>query len=505
VLKTITAIALSAIAFYFGNGLHPHWWMMWIAAVPVLVFSYHSSARASLLVAFMAYLIGYLNLWTYFKVLEVPLVVRLIAFLGTSLIFAAGVLLSRTFFLRERRILAIFALPVVWESFEFASSWGRNGTALNIAYSQMDCLPLLQLACITGIWGIGFLLFFFSSAIAQIIYLRRLSRDTLIPLTVTIAILTFGFWRLQSAVDGSEIRIGLAASDQRPLLGPENKATAITDSYVKAIGDLAREGASVVVLPEKILTTDDYPTGEFYRRIRVAALSNSVVVVAGVNQTGAPLKHNLAFVVSPSFEADYEKHHMVVGWEDGYEIGRNTLMLPAFNNAPGIAICKDMDFPRLSRTYGQLGAQLMLVPAWDFEIDDWLHGRMAVMRSVESGFAMARSAKQGFMTINDNRGRVLAQARSDATGSALLLGSVKLSSERTLYTRFGDWFAWLNLATLVALLACLSLSTRRLITDGSRPITDDQNERARPYGRALALSKPINSQINRLTPLSLRI
>ena len=153
---------------------------------------------------------------------------------------------------------------------------------------------------------------------------------------------------------------------------------------------------------------------------------------------------------------------MVVGWEDEYEIGRSTLMLPAPNQSFGVTICKDMDFPRLSRTYGQLGAELMLVPAWDFEIDDWLHSRMAIMRSVESGFAMARSAKQGFMTINDNRGRVLAQARSDDSGSAHVLGSVNLSPTKTIYVRLGDWFAWLNLVALVALLFSLAIHPVRI-------------------------------------------
>ena len=128
----------------------------------------------------------------------------------------------------------------------------------------------------------------------------------------------------------------------------------------------------------------------------------------------------------------------------------STVMLPAPHSSWGIEICKDMDFPPLSRAYGKLGADLMLVPAWDFEIDDWLHGRMAVMRGVESGFAIARSAKQGFMTISDNRGRILFERRSDPSGTAHVIGTPKLYSGQTLYARFGDWFAWLNLAAFIA-------------------------------------------------------
>jgi apolipoprotein N-acyltransferase len=78
---------------------------------------------------------------------------------------------------------------------------------------------------------------------------------------------------------------------------------------------------------------------------------------------------------------------------------------------------------------------------------------MAVLRGVESGFAIARSAKQGLMTISDNRGRILSQEHSSSSGPATVIGTITLSPERTLYSRWGDWFAWLNLAGLVALIA----------------------------------------------------
>ena len=54
---------------------------------------------------------------------------------------------------------------------------------------------------------------------------------------------------------------------------------------------------------------------------------------------------------------------------------------------------------------------LLLVPAWDFDVDGWLHGRMAILRGVESGFSIVRAPKQGILTVTDDRGRVLAGGR----------------------------------------------------------------------------------------------
>ena len=96
----------------------------------------------------------------------------------------------------------------------------------------------------------------------------------------------------------------------------------------------------------------------------------------------------------------------------------------------------------------------MLVPAWDFTVDDWLHSRMAVLRGVEGGFAIARSAKQGQMTISDNRGRILAEEHSSDSGASII-GSLSPGSEETIYARLGDWFAWVNLAILISLIATL--------------------------------------------------
>ena len=82
-------------------------------------------------------------------------------------------------------------------------------------------------------------------------------------------------------------------------------------------------------------------------------------------------------------------------------------------------ICKDMDFTLLSRRYGEAGAGLMLVPAWDFNLDRSWHGHIAIMRGVEDGFSIVRAAKNGYLTVSDNRGRILAQTRSDSLPSPL--------------------------------------------------------------------------------------
>lgn len=147
--------------------------------------------------------------------------------------------------------------------------------------------------------------------------------------------------------------------------------------------------------------------------------------------------------------ATYNKHHLLIGLEDFVPGNRYTML----EGTPrtGLAICKDMDFHDIGWAYAARDAQLLLVPASDFIVDGWLHSRMAIMRGVEDGFVIARAARNGRLTLSDDRGRVVAEASSERH-DAELIGNLPLRQTHTLYARWGDWFARLDLAGLLLLL-----------------------------------------------------
>lgn len=101
----------------------------------------------------------------------------------------------------------------------------------------------------------------------------------------------------------------------------------------------------------------------------------------------------------------------------------------------------------------------MIVPADDFGSDGWIHARMAIMRGVENGFAVLRSAFDGLETISDAQGRILARAPTERGGMAAVSADVPLGPGPTLYTRIGDVFPWLCAA--LSLLLCARLAVGR--------------------------------------------
>jgi apolipoprotein N-acyltransferase len=271
------------------------------------------------------------------------------------------------------------------------------------------------------------------------------------------ATLGFGGWRLQAPAT-ARVRVGLVSLEKpiRPALHDAD-GQALQARYVAAIDRLAAGGAQVVVIPETVFATADATVPAFAD----AARRHGLILDAGIDATGDPrAERNMAMAFAPgaAMPLTYSKHHLIPGFEKQYTPGEDYRLLPGTPRI-GLAICKDMDFHDIGRAYAMRDAQLLLVPAWDFSIDGWLHSRMAIMRGVEGGFAIARAARSGRLTLSDDRGRVVAEASSEQH-DAELVGNLPLRETHTLYARWGDWFVWLDLAVLAAMLVLAVLPLR---------------------------------------------
>ena len=74
-----------------------------------------------------------------------------------ALIFAAAVLVARFAVRRLPGWASAFAFPAAWTSYKFLSSLvSPHSTSLSLVYSQTDVLPLIQIASVTGLWGVTF-------------------------------------------------------------------------------------------------------------------------------------------------------------------------------------------------------------------------------------------------------------------------------------------------------------------------------------------------------------
>lgn len=451
------ATALSALCWWFGSGIHPRWWLTWLAPLPVLWLAPRVRAHSAALSALVAYTAGSLSVWTYLHTyIGLPWLFDVYAISVSGFMLMLCVLLYRRLLLRGHTLAAALAVPTMWVALEYVTNLlSPHGTLTNLSYTQMDALAVIQIAAITGIWGIGFLLLLVPTAIALQATPRASKRSRITVALLTAILLTgtvaYGGWRLQAPATGT-MRIGLV-SLQKPTQAAlsEPKGQALEARYMEAFGRLANDGAHIVLAPEGTFAAADTSIPAFSQ----ISKQRDLVVGSGVVFSGDPRgRRNMLMVFQPgaTSPATYIKHHLLPGM-DPFIPGDNYTMLQG-DPRIGLAICKDMDFHDIGDAYAARRAQLLLVPASDFTVDGWFHSRIAIIRGVESGFAIARAAHAGRLTLSDDRGRVVAEASSEA-GDAELVGDLPLRETHTFYAQWGDWFAWLD---LIALAACLVLA-----------------------------------------------
>ncbi|SHN24093.1 nitrilase-related carbon-nitrogen hydrolase [Chitinophaga sp. CF418] len=468
------SVLFSAICWYFAFSLSGNFgYLLWVAPIPVLYCSLFLKKKWAFLIAFASYLLGRLSWLPYLlSVLPVPLAILFTVLL--PLIFALIVIAARKIILRFSHWSVVFAFPVLFTSFEYISFlFSKDGTAGSIAYTQCNYLPVIQIASIAGIEAITFLVTFVPSAIVLIYfnYIRQRSVKPLLFITIGIVCITmvFGAWRLRDHVTGKEsaVRIGMATIDEKAhhstYTTNTEKQLHLADLYLHEVSVLARQGAQVILMPEKIFRCNEAERSGFLQRFKDTALAYHVYIIACVDQKKNDYYENRAWVISDEgrLVADYQKVHLFEGEVlDSVRPGKQMGLFNRGGSEEGVAICKDMDFQQYILGYGKSERRILYVPAWDFVRDGWLHSRMAIIRSVEGGYSMARNARQGRLTINDYRGKVLFEANSDEGAPVRLLATVAPQHYKTVYSVLGDWFGMLNVVAAVAWMIALMMNRK---------------------------------------------
>jgi apolipoprotein N-acyltransferase len=463
-LLILAAGALTAGAYFASTGLHTVWWLPWLAPLPVLLLAPELRAWQAFAVALAARAVGVLNIWIYMRQIgDFPLWRAGAMVLGPAIYFALAVVLYRGLFRKGRLWLAALAFPVTMVAGEYLFSLFL-GTFLNTGYTQLQNLPLLQLAALTGLWGISFSVNLFPAALAALV---RVPAKLRMRMAVAVAafyvcVFCYGLLRLHGTPQSpTSVLVGFVETHGGRNMMPHDPQTtmALMQQYAAQVQPLAARGAQFVILPEMTAVVPDSVSPKIDALFQQTARDAQVQVLLGVLHVTDHGAFNEARLYSAAgaIETVYRKHHLVPTWEKHSTPGNAMAVLPQPEGKIGIQICYDMDFPEWSRRYAQQQVDLMLVPAWDqgMNIDAAWHGHLSLMRGVEGGFTLVRDAKDGLLTASDDRGRILAEEPSRTDGAVVtLLAAVPVRHDATLYEKWGDWFAWADLAAL-ALFLCL--------------------------------------------------
>lgn len=460
----------------------------WLFPVCLLIFSRSQNPLNGSFGTVSALFFGILA--THRKVIPIPGIVY-VALVGgisvaTGLPFLADRLLSSSL----PAPVGSLVFPMAWTIMEFSMSrlnpfgaWGQ------LSYTQFGILPLMQLAAVTGRLGVSFVITWFGSVAAQLVS-DGLDSQTAIRATLAfiIALTTVLFWggtRIAWAKPGrGTIRVAGIGSPSPPDLsahafrllekvGDEERERAqeVNQAVVEDMFELVRReadaGARIVVWHELSVVLEESEEEAFLLRAAELASSRSTSILLGYGVIReAPGKRllNKSTCISAEGEVSfsYSKRWPVPGWEANLTIvGNGEMPSTKVGNAVlTSAICADLDHPEYVRQAGRLGADLLLVPASDWEGVKDRHSEQAVFTAIENGVALIRPVRAGVSIACDPYGRILTRMDHFHSSEKVFVTQMPLMATRTVYSQVGDLVVWFSAAGLIgAIIQALGISS----------------------------------------------
>jgi apolipoprotein N-acyltransferase len=395
---------------------------------------------------------------------------------------------------------AIWAIScaALWVSLEMLLARLFTGFPWNLlGASQYQILPLLQVASITGVYGVSFLAVWFSVSLAnacgRLIANPTAGRvwlgDLLLPFVALMAVIAFGSTKLAE-------RHPPARTLKAVLIQPSIPQTLIWDTNQNSIrfeqlvelserALTATTNAQLLVWPEAAVPNMLRYDFDTYSAVTNLALRHHVWVVLGSDDAelrdSGPDKrefdfYNSSFLVSPAgkITVGYRKRRLVifgeyiplerwlpfmkyltpVGGSFAAGVRARPFPMPDLRVTTSVLICFEDTFPHVARADIQPDTDFLLNltnNGWFGEsAAQWQHAANAVFRAVENRIPLVRCANNGLTCWVDAYGGMHdvyfpgstdVYAAGYKTADVPLLPTGELRSP-TFYTRRGDWFGW---------------------------------------------------------------
>lgn len=463
------------------------WPIAWVGLVPLLIYVRKCRTSTAALRGLM-FGLGYFGALLYWIIIfgKAPWVLLAVM---QALFIALFAVVARFVYSTRRSWLQFIAIPAAWTAVEWLRSLGTFGfTWGDLAYSQANNLPVIQIVSITGPWGVSFLIAAVSTAFAAD---KKCRVGQLAAAAVVVAIVSvFGFISLRERPSDREklpVAVVQGSLDQDVQQTREMMLNTAR-TYTRLTTDAASLGPSVIVWPETVVPGNISTSPDIREWVSsIAANSQTHLLTGALDERYATAKspasaRNGAYMFGPDGRllGTYYKVHLVPFGEfvPGRELmpfvadygvrpvdvspGKEHNLLQTEYGKTGVMICFESTFASIGRLETKKGARLLFV----ITNDGWFgktwaapqHQDFAVFRAIENGRYVVRSAATGISSIVDPYGRV--QDRLGMWRQGVLYGEVEMRSGLTPYARFGDWFVYLCLGIIGLVVGVFSYEFR---------------------------------------------
>jgi apolipoprotein N-acyltransferase len=467
------------LALPFNNG--KFWIFSWFGFVPAFFALNNKSLKQAF---FLFFITGIIFWWgVIYWLVHVTLAGTIALVLYLSLYFAIFGLIIRPC-TRSSTPYALIFIPSVWVLLEFIRAHLMTGFPWALlGYSQYLNLAVIQIADITGTWGISFLLILVNVAIVEVIWSATKSlwpRLLIVGILLSLSLfltLYYGYFNLSGGVvsgTSRPVRISVIQGNiPQELKWASGAKNYILDQYSYLTKEAVKAGAELVIWPEAaspaLLGQDDAVFAGIYalgKEIKTPLLLGAVVKRGDDYFNSAlllddqgeilkrydklhlvpfgeyiPLKKVLPFLetIVPIGDINPGKRYTIfeipmARLRSPLVLSDHPMALRGFPAKPrdeaqapnrfAVLICFEDLFPELSREFLRQGADFLV----NITNDAWYkrtaapyqHLQASVFRAVENRVFLVRSANTGVSAFINPQGLIISTVR-DSSGREIFI------------------------------------------------------------------------------------
>ncbi|MFH0763690.1 MAG: apolipoprotein N-acyltransferase [Candidatus Omnitrophota bacterium] len=415
-------------------------------------------------------------------------------FFGVAAVFSLRK--PKTENLKPNDYYALIFIPSAWVTLELIRSRFLTGFGWNLlAHSQAYTLPVIQIADITGAYGVSFLIVMVNTGIFLTIKNFRKKIYPLAYLAAAVFIVyisaAYGTYRLKNVFTGERLKVAVIQGNiPQAKKWDANFREGILLKYEKLTKEAAREKIDLVIWPETSVPGFLEAERDLFERIRNLAREIKTPLLVGAPREGIrPVEayYNSAYLFGDDGRLvdRYDKIHLVpfgeyVPAKDIFSFVENFAPSPIGDFTAGgnytvfrflierntgnyklkwklvkkvkfsALICFEDIFPDLAREFVKRGAGFLV----NITNDAWFgrssaayqHAQSSVFRAVENRVNVVRAANTGLSCFIDQKGAIAAAAGSpgkEIFTDGYRVHELILTKTRTFYTVYGDIFACL--------------------------------------------------------------
>jgi apolipoprotein N-acyltransferase len=493
-VKELCLCIISAILLILSFPNFNLWLCAWFGFVPLFFALKNKSKGQAFLFSYLTGVIFWLGI--IYWLVHVTLVGLVVLVLYLALYFGLFGLIVSTYLLPTTYYLLF--IPSIWVLLEYIHSHLFTGFPWALlGYSQYLNIPVIQIADISGVWGISFLVMlvnvFIYSLVSKKGRFKLASKFFLLPFFILVSSLVYGYYKLNLTPTYYLLPTKIKISVVQPNIPQELKWNPQSNNYImNKYLDISlravKDNPDLIIWPEAALPVVLEEVPSYYERVKDFVREIKTPLLFGAVTKRDNLYYNSALLVSQEARllSRYDKLHLVPFGEyiplrkvfgfletivpiGDFTPGKEYTILElasepvsqlaSYNRQTGkpanrqtkfsVLICFEDLFPELSRNFVKKGANFLVNitnDAWFKKTSSpYQHLCASVFRAVENRVVVVRAANTGVSGFIVPTGKIVSLV-SDKSGENIFVSGYKTQEisvskqSPSFYNRYGDIF-----------------------------------------------------------------